>query len=422
MNKKIKILWFCGVHFTEQKTRETGTWLNSMSKGLIESGEIELFNITHAKVSKIITDQNTSINQWILPKQKLNRNGLPSKKIIQKIQSIVSQIQPDIIHVWGTEAYWGLLTARNFIQGTTLLEIQGLKFEISKYFYSGLSNMDLCSSINIKELLKPSASIFSLKKAFSSWGKFEKEMIENHNHINTQSEWVRAIVERLNKNAKKYNAIMSLRHEFNIAEKWNIEKCIRHRLFTLTSEVISYKGLHVLIDAIALLKKDFPDIQLNIASGLTKGIRRDGYTRFLFNKIKKKGLTEHVNWLGPLTAPDIVKELQAANATVIPSFIESYCMALEESTFVGTPTVASFAGAMPELGKHRETVCYFQSGDANMCAYEVKRIFENDEAAAILSNNAYNSKQDRFNRRAIKEQISTYKEMLQQSKDRNHSK
>ena len=412
MNGKIKILWFCSDRFTEQKTRETGSWLHSMSKGLIESGEIELYNITQGKVKQTTKEEYLSINQWIFPKSKLNRKGLPPKKTIQAIQHIVTEIQPDIIHIWGTEAHWGLLTARDIIKGTALLEIQGLKFEISNYFYSGLSAMDLCSSIYIKDVLKPRTSIFGLKASFKKWGNFEKEIIANHNYINTQSEWVRASVARINKKAVKYNTVMSLRNEFITAQKWDINKCTRNRLFTVTSSLVSYKGLHVLIDAVELLVKDFPDIQLTIATSLDYGIRRDGYTRLLFKKIRKKGLTKHVNWLRPLTAGEMVSEFQATHVTVVPSFVESYSLALEESLFAGVPTVASFAGAMPELGAHRETVSYFQPGNAGMCAAEIKRILENDDIAVKLSDEAYLSKEDRRNNKAIQEQINTYRDIL----------
>lgn len=414
MNKKIRILWFCSDHLNEQKTTQTGTWLHSMSKGLVESGLVELFNITYGKNVRTVFDQYMSINQWILPRKKLNRKGLPNKRIIKEIQNIVLQVQPDIIHIWGTESYWGLLSARNLINGKVLLEIQGLKFEISKYFYEGLSTKDLISCINIKELLKPSASIFSLKKSFNRWGVFEKEMILNHMFIDTQSEWVRASVGLINKRAKIHNTLLSLRDEFYKAEKWNLQTCKRNSIFTITSELISYKGLHILFDAIALIKRDFPDIKLNIASNLTYGIRRDGYTRFLFRKIKKMGLTNHINWLGPLTAEQIVKELQSAHMVVIPSFVESYCMALDEAIFVGVPTVASFAGAMPELGKNRKTVSYFQPGDTVMCAYEIKRILENDEFALKMSNKAFKSKQIRNNKLAIEQQIRIYQDLLNQ--------
>ncbi len=414
MNKKIKILWFCSDFLTEQKTTQTGTWLHTMSKGLVESGLVELFNVTNGSNGHTFLDQDMTINQWILPRKKLNRKGIPNKKIIKDIQNIVLLVQPDIIHIWGTESYWGLLSARNLINGKVLLEIQGLKFEISKYFYKGLSKKELLSCINIKEILKPSVSIFSIKKAFSRWGTFEKEMILNHRYINTQSEWVRATVGRINKEAKIYNTLMLLRDEFYHAEKWNLHTCKRNSLFTITSEIISYKGLHVLFDAIAILKRDFPDIKLNIASNLTYGIRRGGYTRFLFRKIKRMGLTNNICWLGPLTAEQIVKELQSANVVVIPSFVESYCMALEEAIFVGVPTVASFAGAMPELGKNKETVSFFQPGDAGMCAYEIIRILQNDDYALKMSNKAFKSKLIRNNSLAIEQQIQIYQDLLNQ--------
>lgn len=412
MDRKIKVLWFCSDRLSAEKTNKTGTWLHSMSKGLMESGEVELFNITHAKIEKTIKEENSLVKQWILPISKLSKDGLPSKKNLHDIQKIVSEIQLDIIHVWGTESYWGLITARDIIKGKVLLEMQGLKYEICKYFYSGLSPQDLRECISLKDILRPSTSIFALKDSFSEWGELEKEMIKKHNYINTQSNWVRASIGKINNKAIKYNTLISLRNEFYEADKWNIEKCTRYRIFTSTSSVISYKGLHVLIDAMGILRKDFPKISLNIASSISKGIRQDGYTKFLFNKIKKNGLVDHINWLGPLTAQEIVNELHSANVSVIPSFIESYSVALEESLSLGVPTVASSAGAMPERGNHRETVSFFQPGNADECALEIKRIFENDDVAINLSNKAFNSRKGKKDNRATAEQIKIYRDIL----------
>lgn len=77
-----------------------------------------------------------------------------------------------------------------------------------------------------------------------------------HGNISTQSEWVRAHIMNVNPKAKIFKTSISLRTEFAEADKWNVDNCVSYQVFTSTSSIISYKGLHILIDAIASLKKN----------------------------------------------------------------------------------------------------------------------------------------------------------------------
>lgn len=411
MDRKIKVLWMGSVYFTEKKPDSTGTWSHSMAAGLVQSGEIELFNITQAEVKSTIREDFSSIKQWVIPSSKLNRKGLPKKSIIREVIKITEEVKPDIIHIWGAESFWGLLKARNYISGKVILEIQGLKTEIYKYFYSGLTIKDIIATIGVRELIKPSDSIIKQKRSFRRWGEFEKEIIRSHSFINTQSEWVRKHVRNINKDADLFETKMLLRDEFVNAVKWEYDSCQPYSVFTTFSSIVSYKGLHVLIDAITILKKEFPTVQLNIAGSTGRqGFLGYGYYKWIKRRISETGIEENINWMGSINAEEIVRSLHSANVTVIPSFVESYCMALDEAIHVGTPTVASFAGAMPELGTHKRTVYYFQSGDSVMCANAIGSFFRNRTFSEDVSLNAYSNRSANADKCNL--QIGIYRKVL----------
>lgn len=410
MKKNIKVLWLCNVVFSDTESTASGTWLHAMANALVRTDEIQLFNITQAKVKHVTRQDSQSINQWLVPFEYLKSNGLPSLKTIQEIQIIVDDIQPDIIHIWGTENYWGLLTARGYIKGNTILEIQGLKFAIEKYFYSGLSLLDIFKCFGLKELIRPSISLFSLRNSFYRWGKFEKEMLLEHSNISTQSDWVRAYVKNTNPIAQIFKTSILLRTEFIEADKWDITNCERYKIFTSSSHMYTYKGLHILIDAIATLKNKYPKVKLCIAGNISTGLRRDGYTKWLFRKIRHLGLDGNIIWLGSLDAKNIVKEIHKANVVVIPSFIETYCLALDEALTVGVPTVVSFAGAMPELATHEKSALYFPPGDSVMCADAIERFFQDSNYATEVSCNAFNEKKTKNN--IASSQVEIYMSMI----------
>lgn len=409
---KLKVLWFCNYAFSDIKPVSTGTWLNSMGQALVNSGEIQLYNISQGKVGCATRKDFQSICQWLVPFESLRSNGLPSLKTINEIQGIVEKIKPDIIHIWGTENYWGLLTAREYIKGNIVLEIQGLKYVISKYFYSGLSFMDLLNCFGLKEILKPSVSLVGQKHSFKKWGIFEKEMLLKHNFISTQSDWVRAYVKNENPFAQIFNTSILLRAEFIEAERWNISKCLPYQIFTSTSSDTSYKGLHILLNAVAILKNRYPQIKLLIAGSVRSGLRESGYSKWLKRRVKRLQINENVFWIGPLDARNLVLQMNKASVVVIPSFVESYCVALEEALTIGVPTVVSFAGAMPELAIDEKATLFFQPGDATKCADNIERFFVNNAFAEFVSRNSYNEKTLKKNIAVANIQISIYKDVV----------
>jgi glycosyltransferase involved in cell wall biosynthesis len=404
----MKILWFSNHQFSEQQIKSTGTWLKSLGEELSKTKDVDLFNITHGKVNQITHVDSKTIKQWIVPQSSL----LPRAKIIKDIQIIVDEIKPDIIHIWGLESYWGLLTSRGYLSGNVILEIQGIKFTIEKHFYSGLTFYDIIKCIGIKELIRPFGSILGQKYTFKRWGKFEKEMLITHKHISTQSDWVRSHVQHLNASATIYKTSIALRSEFINANKWDFNNCIPCQIFTSFSSIVSYKGLHILIDAISILKKTNPNIKLVIAGNVSKGFREDGYTKWIKSKIKKLELIDNIYWVGSLDANEIVWQIQKANVIVIPSFVESYCLVLDEALTIGAPIVASYAGAMPELAIHDKTALLFPPGDIEICASYINKFLDDKLYSEQISANAYSNSRLKKITDVAAIQLSIYHEVL----------
>ena len=64
----------------------------------------------------------------------------------------------------------------------------------------------------------------------------------------------------------------------------------------------------------------------------------------------------------------MIGELLNCNVCVMPSFIETYCLAFAEAMMVGVPVVVSFAGAMPELAEHNKEAMFYNPLDHITCA------------------------------------------------------
>jgi glycosyltransferase involved in cell wall biosynthesis len=409
-----KILWLSNFRFSKDANRSTGTWLEAMGIAIARTNECQLFNITHGKVKKTEQADCGPIRQWVVPYAPSHMDGLPRREIVSDIQRIVAELRPDLIHVWGTENYWGLLTARNLLPFPSLLEIQGLKYAIAPKMLGELTFFEILRCIGLKECIRPSYSIIAGQAQFKRATLFENEIIKGHSCIAVPSEWAKAHVEFVNPTCRLFPTRMMLRTEFTDSKPWQL--CADHppTLFTSSSGSVPYKGLHVLLRAVFLLKKEFPKIRLNVGGAhIQKGFRRSGYARWLLREVQSLGISDNVRFLGPLAANEIVEQLHQTSVSVIPSFIESYSVALAESLAVGVPTVASYAGAMPEFAVDGVSALFFPSGDETMCARRIRKILLSPSVAVELSLNARQVGLLRYNPPAVlNRQLEIYNEVM----------
>lgn len=417
----MKVLWFSNAILSNGSSKATGTWLHSMSSALMERG-IELYNITqNGNYKHVVCKKDESLTQWILPVYKLH-DGLPRRDRIEEICTIVKTISPDIVHIWGIESYWGLLFSRGYLNVPVLLEIQGIKETCARVFYGGLPFKERIKTFGVRELIKPSLSLFSLKRDFVKWSRYEREMLSTHKHISTHSDWVRAwITQYTNPECQIHYTQRIVRKEFLEAEVW---KKPRHStdspvVFTMSSGPDAYKGIHDAIRAMCVLKRDYPHVQLRIAGnfGIDKSyLRKPGYTKYLHRLIKKYELEHNVTFLGSLNANQIIEQIHESDVMLQTSYVESYSLAVSEAMMAGVPLVVSYAGAMPELAQDKSAALFYTPSDYFSCAYSIKKLIESDELSTMLSKKARGIAEKRNVASVLGDlQISIYKEVIQNS-------
>lgn len=410
----MRVLWFSNALFSREKIKNTGTWLYTMSEALVSHG-IELVNISQSYRVKTVSRCDVGdIKQWVLPTFKLH-HGLPNVKHIKEICDIVESVRPDIIHVWGIENYWGLLTARGYIKGNVLLEIQGIRETCARVFYGGLTFPEVVSTIKTKEFIKPSISLPFQKRKFRRWSRYEREIISGHKYINTQSDWVRSWVFKfMSPDANYFETDLIVRSQFLESKPWEIRVHDESMpvLFTLSSEAHAYKGLHDGIKGVAILKKKYPNISFRIAGNFEinrPNYKKNGYTKYLLSLIRKYGLSDNVKFLGALDAEALCQEMREADLMLQTSYVESYSLALVEAMAVGVPCVVSYAGAMPELARDGVEALYYTPSDYFKLAFLADKIICDKQLSASLSQNARKLSQRRNSPKSVVEnQINIY--------------
>ena len=371
----MKVLWFSNKELLSSIVNSSGTWLSTMANNLSVYPEIEIVNITEANTHAIQKKTTSRIAEYILPKFRLGKDGLPKVSNIKIIKDIVEKEHPDIIHVWGVEKYWGLLFARKHIVGyRTILDIQGV-LEACEIFYKGeLSLHRFLREMKLFEALYAYGFVYLQKLRMYQRVKYENEIINSFTNIGCQSEWVRNWIAYKNPTAKLLQSYISVRPEFcNPLTKWKKDNLKSH--ITIVASGISYKRLDVAINAFSIVHNLFPNIRLSIV-----GYKPDhrGFSRYLTSLINNYHLNEFIECHGKLQANQIVDLYCKSYCSIISSSVESYSVVLAESIAYGIPCVVSYAGALPEFENKSRQLLYFPSGDFVTCANKIIRCIQHD--------------------------------------------
>ncbi|EKQ67120.1 glycosyltransferase [Leptolyngbyaceae cyanobacterium JSC-12] len=102
-------------------------------------------------------------------------------------------------------------------------------------------------------------------------------------------------------------------------------------------------GIDKLLQAVAIVKQQVPDVWLAIAG---KGTLRPR----LEQQVEDLGLRKHVKFLGYVPDEQLPIAYQAADLTVVPSqSLEGFGLILLESLACGTPVLSTPVGGMPEV-------------------------------------------------------------------------
>jgi len=413
----MKVLWFSNGYLSDTDLTGTGTWLDSMARGLLSTNQVELGIVTFGSVDKLTQRDYHQVKQWIVPITcKLGTDGLPARSLVAELISVCQSFGPDLIHVWGTESFWGLLPTRKMLKAPSVLNFQGVCYRIASCYYGGLTGPERLACIGLREMIKTLMLRKTEKTLCAEWGSFEAEIMAGHRWAICQTPWQEAQMVSNRLDATLFRLDLPLRKIFEQSDGWK-PHAGDPRIFCFASGWHLYKGLHVAIRALALLKRRFPNVQLRIGGTKEKkGIFRDGYLHWVATQIRALGLGKNVHWLGPLKATQIIEELRGSSAVVIPTFIESYCMAFAEAMRIGTPTVVSYTGGTAVLGKDEETCLFFPPGDEAMCAYQLDRVLSDHDLTVRISLNSRDvAKRRNDTAKIIQEQLNIYQQIVTDS-------
>lgn len=149
-------------------------------------------------------------------------------------------------------------------------------------------------------------------------------------------------------------------------------------LITTASADVALKGLEYLLEALAKIRTERPDVHLTVIGRAKPG----GMSAKLIDKL---GLTDCVEFVTGVTDERIVELYAESELAVVPSLYEGFSLPAIEAMATGTCLVATDGGALPEVtGQDNDTVLGCKAGDAEGLAAALRRGLADPELRARI--------------------------------------
>lgn len=387
----MRVLWFTGNampdinrHFG-MEDRGTGGWMGALLEQMKEYEDIELGIVTATPQFPDISVKIDGVDYFVIH-QKISKFrpaicSVDNKpEYLARCIRIIEQFKPDLIHIHGTERFYGSIVFEKLIDIPVIISIQGIMNACSEW-YRWFGKMTLWNIF-----LATNSDTFRMSGLFWYYleaklrARREKLVFKKAKYFCGRTDWDRAYISFFNEHASYFHVGEIIRQPF-WEEQWRLSECIKKRII-FTNARHPRKGTELLIEAFERLKQHYDDVELVLVGSLGLG----GYGKGLKKIIDRLG--KQVKVLGRMNATEIAEELGKSHVFVSPSYIDNSPNSLAEAQLVGMPVIASYTGGVPSMVKDGVDGLLFPTGDVPLLVEKIRIVFENDELAMKLGANA----------------------------------
>ena len=302
----------------------------------------------------------------------------------------IRSFQPDVIHSWGIE-YHHALAMVNAAEAEGKLShmvasIQGLCRFLAEHYTDGIPE-EICRSMTFRDMIRKD-NILQQRQKFVLRGELETKSLEKLRHVIGRTRWDHDCTGQINPDITYHFCNETLRETF-YEGCWDYNCCTKHSIFA-SSCSYPIKGFHYLLEAFALVAREYPDATLTVTgrSFLPKDfkgkLRQGSYEKYMASLVKRYRLENKLVFLGDLSADRMKQAFLDANVFVLSSSLENSPNSLGEAMLLGVPSVAADVGGVRDLMVGDQEGFIYQSGDINALADCIMRLFAMEGKAASM--------------------------------------
>ena len=196
-----------------------------------------------------------------------------------------------------------------------------------------------------RDIALASATTFKQRLLIRRWHSFlrmQKKVIQQLDHVVTVSNRSRADIAAAF--GVSHSALTVVYNGIDTDEFRPIPEINRRplRIMATASADVPLKGLDYLLQAVAKLKGQHPNLDLLIVGKL----KEDGATNRL---IKRLGIASRLTFVSGIDTEQLVRYYAEASIVVVPSIYEGFGLPAGEAMASGVPVIATRGGALPEV-------------------------------------------------------------------------
>jgi glycosyltransferase involved in cell wall biosynthesis len=151
-----------------------------------------------------------------------------------------------------------------------------------------------------------------------------------------------------------------------------------NQIISTASADVAMKGQRFLLEALAKLRTEFPDLRLVLIGRLKEGSAAQ-------RTIEQLGLWDAVEFVSGVSDERIVELYNESAAAVVPSLYEGFSLPAIEAMSTGCPLVATTGGAIPEVtGPDGVSCIAVKPGDSDALAAGIRRALEHPQDAVRI--------------------------------------
>lgn len=404
----MKILWSSNYFFPEVSAAlglppvVHGGWMQALGQDVLQAGhQLAIAALYKPRTPRKL--QGEQMTYYLLPGLVKSRYAY-DRALRRHWRWVLEDFRPDIVHIHGTEYAYGLPLAQaaKELGVPVVVSIQGLIGVYARHYLAGIPEITALFTRTLLDNLR-FTGMWEGRHRFLVRSPLEQDLLRTVRHVMGRTLWDYANVRAINPDMVYHLCRESLRDPFYNGG-WNLDTVERHTIFC-SQATYPVKGLHLLLEAVHLLRRDVPDVRVYVAgpditggAGWKGRLRRTGYGKYLQRLLRKYELGDRVRFTGSLDAGQMAERMARSHVFTLNSSIENSPNSLGEAQLMGTPCVAAYVGGVADMVHDGEDGLLYNYLEPAVLAEQLLRVFRDDELARHLSENGRRSAWARHDR------------------------
>ena len=389
----MKVLWFetskPARYLDGQKQLVVRGWQDALEEIVRQHSEIELFIAFESETEHAmkLVDGVTYIPAYthysFFERKKRGFSWkITESKVIKACVSIVDQVKPDIIHVFGSEWPYGFI-ARH-VNVPVVIHIQGSIIPYDNaYFPPGYNTYDLMRTAGLN--LRRQYHIIRERCNEKSRLEMEKRIWKVVGHYMGRTCWDKALVNVLHPTATYHHVEEALRPEFmKTTKRWQPKDTAGKIKIVTTGCSSFWKGVDVMLKTAHVLKCNDINFEWNVAGNLPVKIKNT-----VERKEKLSFSDNNIQILGYTTPSDLIDLLCDCTLYVHTAYIENSPNSICEAQYLGVPVVSTIVGGISSLVRNGQDGILLPANDPWQIANAIVELSKDNVLRNKFSSSTY---------------------------------